>query len=380
MKRIGLNKQGIKRHVLAVALLAGLGSALALETNEDITILQGLQEDENFTMLVSLLESSGLAEDLSAAGDITLFAPTNEAFDALDADTLTSLSEDSAALTGILQLHVVAGEYPVLDLDKAEEGSLSNLLGEPVVVEQSASGLTVNDADLVATDVDNFYSNGVVHVVSEVLLPAATAIGDETTTDDATTATTDVNGDGVIDDADMMTDTNGDGVMDMNDVADSNNDGVIDEADYMAAGLTDVNNDGVVDDQDMTDMAATTDTTTDTATTATDDATDTESTTMTMTDTNADGTIDVADVTDMNEDGVVDELDYTAVGMTDTNNDGVIDENDTMMAGEMAMGKASTMLVSDSDDDSQNNCEDNDDMIDSDGDGTDADQCNAATQ
>jgi uncharacterized surface protein with fasciclin (FAS1) repeats len=287
-----MKRKGIKRSLLSVALAAGLGSALALETNEDISILQGLQEDENFTTLVSLLESTGLAEDLGAAGDVTLFAPTNEAFENLGEEQLTALSKDSETLTGVLQLHVLPGEYPVLDLAKAEERTLSNLAGEPYIIEQSAGGLMVNDADLVSTDVDNFYSNGVVHVVSNVLVSASMAMQE-----DAMTPTTDMNGDGVIDDADMMTDTNGDGV--------------IDDADMM----TDTNGDGVIDEADMA---------------VTDDATNTETgtTTITLTDTNNDGVVDGNDVADSNNDGVVDEQDYTAAGVTDTNNDGVIDEQD----------------------------------------------------
>jgi uncharacterized surface protein with fasciclin (FAS1) repeats len=235
-----MKRKGLKRSVLSLALAAGLGSALALETNEDISILQGLQEDENFTTLVSLLESSGLSEDLSAAGDLTLFAPTNEAFDALAPEQLTMLSEDTAALSEVLQLHVLQGEYPVLDLNNAEEGSLSSLSGEPYVVEQSASGLMVNDADLVSTDVDNFYSNGVVHVVSNVLVPASMAMDDN-----AMTPTTDVNGDGVIDNADMATDdTTMTDDSSTDDTTDTDGDGEVDSQD---------DNDGVDTDGDGND-------------------------------------------------------------------------------------------------------------------------------
>jgi uncharacterized surface protein with fasciclin (FAS1) repeats len=278
-----MKRKGIKRSLLSVALAAGLGSALALETNEEITILQGLQEDENFTTLVSLLESSGLAEELSAAGDVTLFAPTNEAFEALGEDQLTTLSGDSAALTEVLQLHVLQGEYPVLDLSRAEEGTLSSITGEPYVIEQTASGLSVNDGDLVSTDVDNFYSNGVVHVISNVLVPAAQAAADDTaeTTTDTTTGVA----------VGTLTDANADGLIDINDVSDSNGDGVIDEQDYTAAGITDTNGDGVIDEQDITATdAVPTDTTEDTSTddsstdATTDDATTDDTTNETTTE------------------------------------------------------------------------------------------------
>ncbi len=278
MKIDSKKKSGLKKSLLSAALVASLGSALALETNEEISILQGLQEDENFTTLVSLLESSGLSEDLAAAGDVTLFAPTNAAFEALSEDQLTTLSEDTAALTAILQLHVLQGEYPVLDLNNAEEGALSSLSGEQYVVEQSAGGLMVNDGALESTDVDNFYSNGVVHVVSNVLVSSSMAMDDDTTT-----PMTDTNGDGVIDDADAITDMNGDGV--------------IDDADMM----TDTNGDGVIDDQDVSADDTTT-TTDDTATdTTTTDTTTTDTTTdNTTTDTDGDGELDTED----DDDGV----------------------------------------------------------------------------
>jgi uncharacterized surface protein with fasciclin (FAS1) repeats len=293
-----MKRKGIKRNLLALVLVAGLGSAFALETNEEITILQALQDDENFSTLVSLLESTGLSEELSA-GDITVFAPANEAFEALGEDQLTTLSEDTAALSEILQLHVMQGEYPVLDLSRAEEGSLTSLSGEPYVIEQTASGLAVNDGDLVSTDVDNFYSNGVVHVISNLLVPAAQA-ADDTATEDTATAETDTTATDTATTAlgaATLTDTNNDGLIDGSDVVDSNNDGVIDEQDYAEVGVTDTNNDGVVDEQDIAAMDPTAETTTDDAATetVTDDSAETGMTSgmsgldFTTADTDGDG-------------------------------------------------------------------------------------------
>jgi uncharacterized surface protein with fasciclin (FAS1) repeats len=286
-----MKRKGIKRSLLTLVLAAGLGSAFALETNEEITILQALQEDENFSTLVSLLESTGLSEELSAAGDITVFAPTNEAFEALGEDQLTTLSEDTAALSEILQLHVMQGEYPVLDLSRAEEGSLTSLSGEPYVIEQTASGLAVNDGDLVSTDVDNFYSNGVVHVISNVLVPAAQAAAD-----DAAAPTTDTNGDGVIDDQDAVSGA-----------TDTTTDTTTDDT-TGTAGTDDTTTDDTATDDTATDDTATDDTTGADDTTGDDttgtDTTGTSETDTTgasdTTDTDGDGELDVED----NDDGI----------------------------------------------------------------------------
>jgi uncharacterized surface protein with fasciclin (FAS1) repeats len=397
----------MKRLGLMLIVLLSFGSVWALESNEEMTVLQGLQEDENFSTLVSLLETSGLAEQLSGSGDITLFAPTNEAFAALGEDTLASLGKDATVLGQVLQSHVLAGAYPVLDLSKAEAGTLMDSAEVPFIIEQTAGGLTVNGVNMVATDVDNVYSDGIVHVISEVIVPASMIAAD-------------TNGDGNVDNDDLaapaagtttLTDMNNDGVIDGNDVADSNSDGVTDEQDYLAAGFTDSNNDGVIDALDFADTTsnttATDTTTSDTATTTTtSDTTDSDTmTAMNITDTNNDGTIDSDDVTDSNDDGVIDSQDLMAVGITDMNNDGLVDSSDMMDSNNDGMIDATDMnatnmnatttgtddsatddtntattettLVSDSDTDGQNNCEDNDDAIDSDGDGTDTDQCSA---
>jgi uncharacterized surface protein with fasciclin (FAS1) repeats len=352
-----MKKKCFGKSLLSVVLAAGLGSAFALETNEEITMLQGLQEDENFTTLVSLLESSGLAQDLSEAGDVTLFAPTNAAFEALSEDQLMTLSEDTAALTEVLQLHVLQGEYPVLDLNNAE-GTLSSVSGEAYVVEQSAGGLTINGAGLESTDVDNFYSNGVVHVVSGVILPASVAASDATGTTMTTDTTDETTGVAVP----AIVDTNNDGVLDANDIADSNNDGVVDEQDYTAAGVTDVNNDGVVDAQDL--VATGTATTEDAAAenSTAQDATDQQdmadmATDFASYDANADGQVDSAEFQagfelgttfsnfDTDGDGNITQEEFSQgfVTLLDTDGDGFLSESEWSAASVMLRDSSETL-------------------------------------
>jgi uncharacterized surface protein with fasciclin (FAS1) repeats len=390
-----MKKKGLKRGLLSVALLTGLSGALALETNEEIDIVTALQEDENFSTLVSLLESTGLTEELASAGDITLFAPTNEAFEALGEDQLAMLSDDTAALTNILQLHVMQGEFPVLDLSRAEEGSLSSLSGEPYVIEQTASGLAVNDGDLVSTDVDNFYSNGVVHVISNVLVPASQAADD---TADTGTDTTGVA-------VGALTDTNGDGTIDVNDVSDTNGDGVIDEQDYTELGITDTNGDGVIDEQDITATdSAPTDTTGDATTdetatdegnadTTTDSATDNANTDMTnsmggvdftASDTDGDGFLSPEEFStafftlyDTDGDGLMSQEEFSMAmsgmsGVDSSTNDTATDSTSTNSNSSSTTDDAST--ATDTDGDGELDSEDNDDGVDTDGDGSDTEQ------
>jgi transforming growth factor-beta-induced protein len=199
----------MKKKIVTLMLMVLLGLSLALESNEEETVVQGLQQDENFSTLVSLLESSGLASDLGS-GNFTIFAPTNAAFEALGAEQLDALSQDPEQLSQILQGHVLDGAYTVLDLSRAEAGTLGGLSGESFIFEQSSAGLTANGVGLESTDVDNMYSNGIVHVVSGVILPGSMQTEVTPTTDSGATDTTTTDDTGTTDSTtsdDTSTDT-----------------------------------------------------------------------------------------------------------------------------------------------------------------------------
>lgn len=168
------------RLLLATLALAAFGSAFALDSSDEMTVLQALQgSSDQFSTFLGMVEQAGLAESLSGAGPVTVLAPTNAAFEALDADvlgTLQSAPEQAAAFVNGL---ILSGSYMLNDLQDAAEGSLAPLSGEAYVVETTAAGLTVNGVGFDATDVDNVYSNGVVHVTDGVVLPQALRPADE---------------------------------------------------------------------------------------------------------------------------------------------------------------------------------------------------------
>ena len=219
--------------ILFLTLLVGL--SLAQQDNLDATLLEGLAANEEFSTLVGLIDQAGLTEALSGAGPFTLFAPDNNVFEEINPDVLAQLNDNPELLTAVLQSHVVEGAYGILDLRNAPEGSIVTLNGDPLEVDLEAGGLKVNGADLVSTDVENTYANGVLNQVGDLVLSDALlgqlGLSDvEAATDDVTTAAganfvdLDVNGDGVLtrDELDAGIYTR----------YDANQDGIIDQTEY----------------------------------------------------------------------------------------------------------------------------------------------------
>ncbi len=123
-------------------------------------------EAGSFNTLVQAVQAAGLEETLRGEGPFTVFAPTDEAFNALPEGTLDSLLEDEEALANVLTYHVVAGEY--LAEDVVSMTSARTVQGEDVTFD-TTDGVMINDANIVQTDIQA--SNGVIHVIDAVLIP-----------------------------------------------------------------------------------------------------------------------------------------------------------------------------------------------------------------
>ncbi|QDU47473.1 Immunogenic protein MPT70 precursor [Symmachiella dynata] len=125
----------------------------------------------NFSTLVAAAKAAGLVEALSSAGPLTVFAPTDEAFAKLPAGTVESLlkPENKAKLAAILKYHVVKGR--VYSADALAAGKANTLQGDALSIAMHGQAAMVNEAKLIATDIDA--SNGVIHVIDSVLLPPA---------------------------------------------------------------------------------------------------------------------------------------------------------------------------------------------------------------
>jgi len=132
------------------------------------TIVDVASGNPDFSTLVAAVQAAGLAETLSADGPYTVFAPTDAAFEALPAGVLDALllPENKDVLTQILTYHVVAGEVMSADI---EPGKVPTVEGEDLTIKVADGTVTVNGATVEAADVEA--SNGVIHVIDEVLVP-----------------------------------------------------------------------------------------------------------------------------------------------------------------------------------------------------------------
>ncbi|MEU9856238.1 fasciclin domain-containing protein [Streptomyces sp. NPDC047974] len=117
--------------------------------------------------LVAAVEKAGLVDTLNNAEDITVFAPTNDAFAKIPKADLDKVLADKAALTEILTYHVV--DEPVEKADLAD-GSFKTLQGDTLTTAGSGDTYKVNDtASIVCGDVQT--SNATVHIIDTVLMP-----------------------------------------------------------------------------------------------------------------------------------------------------------------------------------------------------------------
>ncbi|XP_030217501.1 periostin isoform X2 [Gadus morhua] len=136
-----------------------------------------LVADGRFRVFLSLMESAGLTQMLEQEGSYTVFAPTDDAFNGLSEEDLTLLTGDVNALRTILLYHFSNGVF----INGGLEGGVTNLLktlqGQNLQVLSVNNSIHVNSVDV--PDNDLMATNGVVHVVKNILYPANIPVGRE---------------------------------------------------------------------------------------------------------------------------------------------------------------------------------------------------------
>jgi uncharacterized surface protein with fasciclin (FAS1) repeats len=160
---------------IGLSLLAACGGGGEF-TPAPRNVVQVAQGDPQFSILVEAVTAADLAGTLSGPGPYTVFAPTNTAFAALLAElgvTKEALLADKALLTAVLTYHVLPAR--VLRADVPAGKAITTVQGGIFKVDAAGSGLQITDgrnrtANITATDLPA--TNGVVHVVDKVILPA----------------------------------------------------------------------------------------------------------------------------------------------------------------------------------------------------------------
>ncbi len=123
----------------------------------------------SFNTLVAAVEAAGLVDTLKGEGPFTVFAPTDEAFAALPEGTVEDLlkPENKEKLVAILTYHVVAGKVMASDV-AGTETMAATVEGQELKIDGS-DGVKINGATVTSADVEA--TNGVIHVIDQVLLP-----------------------------------------------------------------------------------------------------------------------------------------------------------------------------------------------------------------
>jgi uncharacterized surface protein with fasciclin (FAS1) repeats len=145
-------------------------------------IVENAMNSADHTTLVAAVKAAGLVDTLSGAGPFTVFAPTNAAFEKLPAGTVDTLlkPENKKMLTDVLTYHVVAGKLSAADLAQAIEvgggsAKLTTVEGGTLTATMSGNTITLTDekgGKSTVTQGDVMQSNGVIHVVDTILMPA----------------------------------------------------------------------------------------------------------------------------------------------------------------------------------------------------------------
>ena len=143
------------------------------EMEASMTITDIVAGNPDFSTLLTAVQAANLGDALAGEGPLTVFAPTDDAFEALPDGTLDTLlrSKNQEALSEILTYHVVPAAVMAADV---ETGDVETLNGETFAIEVADGGVTITDgrgttANVVETDI--IASNGVIHVIDAVLLP-----------------------------------------------------------------------------------------------------------------------------------------------------------------------------------------------------------------
>ena len=171
MKLMRLAIIGLVMLTMPVAVMAGSYGSKTSKTGgmAKMDIVDTAVSAKSFNTLVAALKAADLVDTLKGPGPYTVFAPTDDAFAKLPAGTVENLlkPENKGKLQAILTYHVVPGK--VMSSDAAMLSSAKTVNGQSFKISKSGGNLMVDNARV--TQADIMTSNGVIHVIDEVIMP-----------------------------------------------------------------------------------------------------------------------------------------------------------------------------------------------------------------
>ncbi|QDV38892.1 Immunogenic protein MPT70 precursor [Tautonia plasticadhaerens] len=169
MERLGMDTEG----EMAPAGEAAVEPAEPAPAEEAQDIVDIAASNPDFETLVAAVQAADLVETLKGEGPFTVFAPTDDAFEALPEGTLDDLllPENKEKLASILTYHVVPGKVMAADVLGMGGQSATSVEGSDIPIEVDGETVTVAGATVTATDIEA--SNGVIHVIDAVIMPPA---------------------------------------------------------------------------------------------------------------------------------------------------------------------------------------------------------------
>ena len=168
------NDPGNYSYDCSVGQHAAAGMTGVIVVNSSNSIYDIVSNSSDHTTLKVAIDACSLDGFLSASGSLTLFAPTDAAFNLLPAGTVMALLNDIPQLTDILKHHVVGAS--VMSTMLSNNQVVTTLLGTNVTVTINSMGVFIDNAMVTVADI--VADNGVVHVIDAVLVPTTTDIID----------------------------------------------------------------------------------------------------------------------------------------------------------------------------------------------------------
>ena len=150
---------------LALAALA-LGLSACATAPAPAPLADTLGRDPQLSTFNRLVDQAGLRDSLRAAGPLTVFAPSDEAFKAVPAKTLEALAKDNTQLKAVLSYHILSSQLSAAEI---KPGNAKTLQGANVALAKAGDFVTVEDAMVQRADIKA--TNGVAHVIDRVLMP-----------------------------------------------------------------------------------------------------------------------------------------------------------------------------------------------------------------